>query len=97
MHTQKDSFSFFLSIYSQCGTPAFLAVQHTTVCLDCSSMLIATIQIQRKIKYLPTQLGMCDKKEVPNFLSTYFGLWESNLAWIQVELKACHKLRGLKQ
>ena len=26
-------FSFFLSIYSRCGVPAFLAARHTTMCL----------------------------------------------------------------
>ena len=30
----KKLFSFFLSIYSQCGAPAFLATRHTTMCLD---------------------------------------------------------------
>ena len=30
----KKLFSFFLSIYSQCGTLAFLAARHTTVRLD---------------------------------------------------------------
>ena len=28
------AFSFFLSIYSRCGAPAFWAARHTTVCLD---------------------------------------------------------------
>ena len=32
----KTAFSFFLQIYSLCGAPAFLAIQHTTVCLDCT-------------------------------------------------------------
>ena len=29
-------FSFFLSIYPQCGTPDFLVARRTTVCLDVS-------------------------------------------------------------
>ena len=30
----KIAFSFFMLIYSRCGTPASWAARHTTVCLD---------------------------------------------------------------
>ena len=39
------TFSFFLSIYSQCGAPASWAARHTTVCLD----LIQNSQAVKKV------------------------------------------------
>ena len=39
----KMTFSFFLSIYSRCGTPASWAARHTIVCLDHNSLTICLI------------------------------------------------------
>ena len=41
----KKLFSFFLSMYSQCGELAFLATQHITVCLDVLYMILVLVNI----------------------------------------------------
>ena len=41
----KMTFSFFLSIYSQCGAPASWAARHTIVCLDIKSYHCKTLRL----------------------------------------------------
>ena len=63
----KIVFCFFLYIYSQCGTPAFLATQHTTMCLDLSALLQFAVSTDCSIREYQSIFMELNLKYPPNF------------------------------
>ena len=51
----KIAFSFFLLLYSQCGTPASWATRHTTVCLDKTMGLLKETTVVEQLAELLQQ------------------------------------------